>query len=57
MDQICLDPQDNLPPTPQTHQQNTLPPQDKKVPSAHPPKDNFWNSPVIVVQNIVILLP
>ena len=36
------------PPTPRTScQQNTLPPpQDKKVPAAHPPpEDNFWNSP------------
>ena len=36
-------------PTPRTHQQNTLPPQDKKVPAAHPPpEDNFWNSPKVV---------
>ena len=34
------------PPTPRTHcQQNTLPSQDKKVFAAHPPEDNFWNSP------------
>ena len=47
MDQICLDSQDKLPPTPRTPcQQNTLPPQDKKVPAAHPPEDNFWNSPL-----------
>ena len=46
MDQICLDPQDKLtPPTPQTCQQNTLPPQDKEVPAAHSPEDKFWNSP------------
>ena len=49
MDQIRLDPWDKLvPPTPRTHcQQNTLHPQDKKVPAAHPPtpEDNFWNSP------------
>ena len=48
MDQIRLDPQDKFHPhpplsTPQTRQQNTLPPQDKKVPA--PPRDNFWNSP------------
>ena len=58
MDQIRLDPQDKLnppppgqdwserSPTPQTRQQNTLPPQDKKVPAVHaPPEDNFWNNP------------
>ena len=48
MDQICLDPQDKLLPTPHHDmltccQQNTLPPQEKKVPV--PPHDNFWNSP------------
>ena len=32
MDQIRLDLQDKLPPTRRTRQQNTLPPQDKKVP-------------------------
>ena len=38
MDQIYLDPQDKLPPTPRTcYQQNTLPPQDKKVPAPPPP--------------------
>ena len=36
MDQIRLDPQDKLPPTPQTRQQNTLSPQDKKVPVPPP---------------------
>ena len=43
MEQIRLDPQDKLPPTPRTRcQQNTLPTQDKKVPAAHhPPEDNF----------------
>ena len=46
MDQIYLDLQDKLLPTPQTHcQQNTLPPRDKKVYMPPPPKDNFWNSP------------
>ena len=45
MDQIRLDPQDKLPPTPRTRQQNTLPPQYKKVPAPPPPQDNFRNSP------------
>ena len=46
MDQMRLDPQDKLtPPTPRTRcQQNTLSPQNKKVPAPPPPQDNFWNS-------------
>ena len=47
MDQICLDPQDKLSRTPHPSDTATKhpPPQDKKVPAAHPPEDNFWNSP------------
>ena len=37
MDQIRLDPQDKLSPTSWTHQQNSLPPQDKTVPVPPPP--------------------
>ena len=46
MDQIRLDPQDKLPPTPHTRcQQNTLPPTGQKSACGPRPQDNFWNSP------------
>ena len=41
MDQICLDPQDKLlptPATPRTHCQQNIPPQDKKVSAPPPPR-------------------
>ena len=50
MDQICLDPQDKLPPPPLRYVVNKTPSpsQDKKVPAA--PQDDFWNSPKWVRQ-------
>ena len=48
MDQICLDPQDKLslhpPPLGYIVNKTPSPHQTKKF-VAHPPEDNFWNSP------------
>ena len=51
MDQICLDPQDKLPPpsTPRTHcQQNTLPPPTKQKSACLPPTPRIISGTVLI---------